>query len=157
MFPYLQYLLVLKVLKLSALRTPVQSSEKKSQREKKKYVELKNTTAAATAATKTVPPAKKSNNKTASNDYTLPDDYLPERLHLLVHRITQNGANEVDPGFCTQVCPFSTGSLPSQRWELLKRLIQVQRVIERTTRTCYDLFAPYTFAKYVFVFLQVIP
>ena len=43
----------------------------------------------------------------------------PESIKVLVRRMAQDKANKVlDPGFCTDCCPYITGDLCSQRFEI---------------------------------------
>lgn len=79
----------------------------------------------------------KQQSKTSTS---LPAVHTPESTQVLVRRIADNRENAMlDPGFCTDCCPYSTGGLCAQRFEMLKRIYQITRALESVARE-FSLF-----------------
>ena len=69
-----------------------------------------------------------------SSSASVPSVQTPESTKDIVICIADDPMNAIlDPGFCADCCPYSTGDLCVQRFEMLKRIYQITRVLETPT------------------------
>ena len=70
-----------------------------------------------------------------------PQNHCYDDCRKLLNRVLVNAANErLDPEFCSaENCPFTTRSLFCQRYQLLKRLVQVNSAIAASTTKGYGI------------------